>query len=213
MRSKRNYAWLPFAGDSLIGRIRSVACTSFLEKKLAPYMIFLDGDIVFEPEDIERLYRRMFLQQYDLIGGLYVVKSGQSPSSYPIGGKMNWNDIIGNLVVEVEYLSTGFMGISWRLLDKIQKELNLPLLHPDAWCRCYPFFESGRHTDKDIYISEDWDFCEKARQVGVKPYLDLGIRLGHKGDKVYEFKDMVEYRKTKQKDGTQMPPDELLCEK
>ena len=44
-----------FIGDALIGRGRSQAATAFLEKSDAPYMIFLDDDIVFEHQDIEKI--------------------------------------------------------------------------------------------------------------------------------------------------------------
>ena len=38
-----------FTGDALIGRSRSRACTQYLDAHTAPYMLFIDDDMVFEP--------------------------------------------------------------------------------------------------------------------------------------------------------------------
>jgi AmiR/NasT family two-component response regulator len=45
-----------------------------------------------------------------------------------------------------------------------------------------------------IFLSEDYAFCENARKVGVKAYIDTGIQLGHIGEYVYTLKDVVEHQ-------------------
>ena len=47
------------------------------------------------------------------------------------------------------------------------------------WCECWPFFESGRYVPELYYISEDWDFCNKARTSGYKVYLHTGCLVDH----------------------------------
>lgn len=160
-------------GDALIGRARSVSATEFLNDTKEPYLLFLDGDIVFRPEDVGKILGHLE-GGYDLVGGCYAVKDGSQLSSQGKGGKPL--ELDGSLQ-EIDYLATGFMGISRRLLEKMVKELSLPLLHKEEWCECYPFFESGRCGS--IYISEDWDFCDKAKKVGVTPYLDTSVWLTH----------------------------------
>ena len=154
-----------FAGDALLSRGRCQACTKFLDTTKIPYMLFVDDDIVFEPQDIEKIYNHL-KSGYDVVGGLYPVRGASQLSSYGWGGHL---EVDGN-VHEIEYLATGFMGISRRILEKVRSELELPLLNPNDWSTCYPFFEPGRKTDRPegdpIYISEDWDFCEKVRQIG-----------------------------------------------
>jgi choline kinase len=189
--SKYKFVWQLFTGDALISRARSVSLTLFLKDYvgIAPYVVFLDSDIVFQPEHMDRLIGRL-QEGYDLIGGLYVVRDGTQPASYAWGGRVQ----IDQKVHEVEYLSTGFMGISRKLLDKMVKKLKLPMLNEGEFCQCYPFFEATRRfrkKGKPIYISEDWDFCEKARQVGVKAYLDTGIQVGHAGQKIWTTQDLL----------------------
>jgi hypothetical protein len=177
------FLWYPKGGDALIGRSRSISCTEFLERFNSKWMVFVDGDIQFEPSDLYTIYQ-------DLIGGVYVVAGGQFFAHHgrPPIDLDNQIHPIGN-----GYLSTGFTGISKRLLERMVKELELPLCHPTSdLFKCYPFFESGayQYEGQWIYRSEDWDFCDKARKLGVIPHLDTRIRLGHRKYKIYTVDDL-----------------------
>lgn len=203
----RKFMWVPLAGDALVARARSIAASLFLKSEIAPYMIFIDGDIVFEPEDIEKLYQDL-CDGYDLVGGFYVVRDGSQSAHFgwdanlPVNGKVN----------EVEYLSTGFTGISLKMLKQMREELKLPLLNEGEHSECWPFFESGAYVEREehkgktifsrkkIYISEDWDFCEKARKIGVKSYCDTSILLGHIGTKKWTIDDLRTHMMEKERE-------------
>ena len=205
-----NFLWVPGTqgkGDALICRNRSVMATSFLEYVWMENQKFLDSDIVFEPYHLKKLYDDL-KAGYDIIGGMYPTRSGTDNSSYFWGGKAP--DSLG--IHEVQFLSTGFMGISKYALQKIVREYRypdgskMPLLHPNTdGMRSYPFFEAhwGKNEipdadgSTDIWISEDWDFCEKARAVGFTIYGDLDIQLGHQGTRIVTFLDVQEYRRKK----------------
>lgn len=181
-----------FVGDALLCRARSQACTKFLEESQTPYFLFLDDDIAFEPEHIVKIYRHLSSSQYDLIGGIYPVRGASQLSSYGWGGQLTAD----GKIYEIEFLATGFMGISRRLLEKMVKELPLPILNEHDWARCYPFFECGRFENRErggvpIYISEDWNFCLKARKVGVKVYADTSIQIDHLRENLFSVKDVV----------------------
>lgn len=172
-------------GDALIGRSRSRAASKFLWCDDSPYMIFIDTDIVFTPEDIERLYRGM-QAGYEVIAGGYAVGDGtylpiQCEGPVAIDGKIH----------EAKYVSTGFMGISRKALQKVKNDLKLPLLHKDNWAECWPFFESGALAEESIYLSEDWDFCRKCRKVGVKVYFHTGVLVGHDKDRIIPASEAV----------------------
>lgn len=212
------------SGDALIGRGRSIACTNFLEMQIEiPYMLFIDEDIVFTPDDINRIYTRLE-EGYDVVGGIYAVRGASQLSSYGWDGTIE----VDGQVAEIEYLATGFMGISRKILEKMRDELELPLLNQNDWAKCHPFFEGGRcftykaiqekfgkvfkHVPSDktihalckqlgvyvrdrgdnIYISEDWDFCDKVRAVGGKVYVDTMVQVGHLRENVYYPKDVFE---------------------
>ena len=191
-----NFLWIPSPGDALVGRARSMHATHFLETRKAPHLIFLDSDIVFEPEDLKKLNQRQ-KEGYDLIGGAYTVKTAAQLAHYgPV--------LFDGTVQEVRFLSTGFTGISRRLLELMVKKLRLPRLNSKDWTANYPFFESGARTglkdmsSPDIYISEDWDFGMKARRVGVRAYLDTSIKVGHLGQKIWTVQDLFEHEAQEQ---------------
>jgi len=150
-------------------------------------MLFIDDDILFTPEHVQKIYNSL-KAGYDLIGGIYPVRGASQLSSYGWAGNVE----VDNRVQEIEYLATGFMGVSRKLLEKMIKELALPMLNPNDWSRCWPFFECGRLRSEDrkkggdsIYISEDWDFCQKAREIGTRIFADTSIQLGHLREEMF----------------------------
>lgn len=164
------FEWWFQSGDALIGRSRSVAVYKFLRDSDAPYMIFLDDDMVFEPGDIGKILEALRGSK-DVVGGLCLTQGDCRLAQWGWNGKI---PITGG-VEDIEYASTGFMGISRKVLEKVTK--NMPILHKGDWCECYPAFESGAH--KDLYLSEDWDFCNKVRAVGRRVYAHTGVRIKH----------------------------------
>ncbi len=189
-----NYVVSFFAGDALISRGRSQACTKFLEETTAPFMLFIDDDIIFYPQDVAKVYNHLKSEKYDIIGGIYPVRGASQFSSYGWGGVM---DADGS-VKDIEYLATGFMGISRRILLKMKDELPLQICNPNDWARCYPFFGDGYWEGKvrekegeNLFISEDWYFCEQARKVGARIYADTSIQLGHIREIIYFGQDVM----------------------
>ena len=174
------------SGDALIGRSRSRMCTQFLKCNDAPYLIFIDSDILFSPGDIEDIYRALMTGKH-CVAGAYSVGNG-AHLAIRTYDEIPWDGTIQ----EAEYVSTGFMGISRWLLEKIKDELSLPLLHEGSDMECYPFFESGRCEEHpDFYISEDWNFCDKVRKVGRKVYVHTGVQVGHIKNAVITVNDVL----------------------
>lgn len=176
-KSGLHFRWRRLSGDGLIGRGRSVMAYRFgWLWNDTDYMIFLDGDIVFQPDDLVKLVEAM-RAGYHVVGGLYPIGHGKRLAHAGIDGKIN----IDGGIQEVRWLSTGFMGISKEILHYLVDELKLPFLHKNfPEFTCYPFFESGaRDFEGGIYISEDWDFCEKVKSIGEKVYVHTGVKLGH----------------------------------
>lgn len=188
-----NYSLGLFVGDALISRGRSQAASKFLAESKVPYMLFVDDDIIFSPEDVMKIHKHLKSGKYDVIGGIYPVRGASQYSSYGWGGKFYTDGEIHN----IEYLATGFMGITRKILEKVKDDLKLPILNPNDWARCYPFFEDGAWLGDDrekggdpIFISEDWDFCEKVRKVGGQIFADTSIQLGHIRENVFTPEDV-----------------------
>ena len=175
------------SGDALIGRSRSRMCTQFLKHNDSPYMIFIDSDILFSPGDVKDIYDAL-TEGYDVVAGAYSVANGAHLAIRGYGEIQ-----FDGKVHEVEYASTGFMGISRRILTKMKNQLELPLLHPGHDMECYPFFQSGAlsKTHPDFYISEDWFFSDAVREVGKKVYIHTNAQLGHIKNAVITVSDVL----------------------
>lgn len=183
--SDLKFKWYFVSGDALIGRSRSRAVWQYLKRNEAPFMLFLDGDIVFQPEDVEKVLGWLRITD-DVVGGMYPVRSGARLAHYAAGGQLF---IDGSLQI-VQFLSTGFMGIPRKLLLDMIDRQDWSLLHEGEAFECYPFFESGGW--RAIYLSEDWDFCNKVHSIGRRLWLDTSIRLSHLGERIVTTKEALD---------------------
>lgn len=194
------FYWNTMYGDGK-ARARSISASRFLTETDANYLVFIDSDILFTPDNLRRLFEDL-RSGYDLVGGLFAVRGGTQPSSYAYDAVYH----LDGKIHEFEYVSTGFMGISRKLLEKMRDETPLSLLHPND-LKFWPFFEEVQYPEREaegIFLSEDYAFCEKARKVGIKSYIDSSIQLGHLGEYVYTLQDVIksqkELREQKQKE-------------
>jgi hypothetical protein len=58
----------------------------------------------------------------------------------------------------------------------------------------YPFYEAPRGEAPDgqpIGMSEDFDICSKAAQVGIDTYVNPAVRLGHIGQQVFRLEHLI----------------------
>ena len=172
------FEWWFQSGDALIARSRSVAAYKFLLEGETPYMIFLDDDIVFEPKDIGGILES--LEEKDVVCGLCCTQGDCRLAQYGWNGRVP----MSGKVEDIEYISTGFLGISRKILEKIGK--NMPILHKGEWCECKSFFESKAY--KNIFLSEDYDFCHKVRGVGKRVYAHTGVMVKHIKNCIIEIK-------------------------
>lgn len=159
--------------EALIGRSRSVVCTEFLRERESNVFIFVDTDTVFKPEDIDKLLKAV-KQGYDVISGACLMADNRT-----LAVKVDPSKGLGQGIQEAVFIPTGFMAISYKALNQIVERLKLPLLDISKEQKCYPFFESGRNMKRNIYISEDWDFCDKVRAAGMKVYWHSDVLVGH----------------------------------
>lgn len=177
-------------GDALIERSRSILATKFLNDDSEDVLIFIDDDISFNVDDAVRLAADVLDYGMDIVGGCYVTKSEVQPI-------LQHNVFEGEEIIlapdsdpiPVRYVSTGFMAIAKRVLRKMVDESKLPLCMPQSF---YPFFATGCKEIDGVmrFLGEDWAFCERARELGFKVWLDPSIRLGHTGKYTYTVEDI-----------------------
>lgn len=184
--------WQPLWNDALIARSRSLLATDFLETD-ADVMVIVDDDIVWNPVDFWKLVEGA-RESRSIYCGPFVTRSATAH----LASRMLPNtpvEIINTpqrRPMEIEYAATGFVAIH---RDVFERLLEGEFRDADGVHRIhkatkgggrpfYPFFAPFTLLDctgEYHYLSEDWAFCERARQLGFKVWMDQSIILEHMG--------------------------------
>ena len=186
--SKLNISFYPIFFESLVSRARNAAVAHFLEDKENTHILFIDSDIIFEPEDVFKLLK----SGKEVVAGIYPKKYivwdrlNQHPEAervdFPVGGNIKMTE---DNFLEMDYLPTGFLLISRTAINKIIKAY--PELkykndidgYMSAGDNFYDLFKVGIRNG--IYESEDWGFCSLWKSVGGKVLIHPEINVKHLG--------------------------------
>lgn len=192
LRDGFRYGYMPQQGDALMERTRGMSATLFMRKTKGDVWLSLDSDITgFTKEHIDTLVEQAVT--HDIVVGVYICRS--RGDSYPSSTFIDDTSIEFNddpTPVPIKWGATGCMAVHRRVFEAMAE--TMPLLHMKDEARCfYPFFQTMIYDHEDhgkILLSEDFAFCERARQLGFTTYANPAIRLGHIGPYVFRLEDM-----------------------
>lgn len=181
-------------GDALISRSRSRAATFFLEKTKDDLLMFIDDDVVVSPMDVTKLMFEAQDLKLPIVGAAYVTKSKTKPgfAVRPLTLDRLQFGTSGKLY-EMRSISTGCMVIRREVLEKFISSGIAPMCrHGNTFY--YPFFQHEKMKIDGIWedVSEDWYFCEKARELGFTVWCDTTIKTAHIGPYEYTWDDIEE---------------------
>jgi hypothetical protein len=165
--------------ESLIPRGRNALVARAMANPLATHVMFVDSDIMFEPADVLALVQ----EDVEVIGGGYPKKN--LPIDYVINPSVDGFQDEGK--IEVMRLGTGFLLIKRHVFSRIAeasphlKYVDDCGLDPSLNPYLYAYFDCGLVPGHDVYMSEDWMFCNRWRDLGGKVYLSKRFALGHVG--------------------------------
>jgi|WetSurMetagenome_2_1015567.scaffolds.fasta_scaffold127463_2 hypothetical protein len=159
-----------YTGDSLVPRARN-ECSGHFRTTTAEAMLFVDSDIVFDPEHVFALWDTGL----PLVGANYHVSRRSTRTSEERGVVVLRDD--APLIARVDRLPTGFMMIRRTVLDRLAEAA--PTYTNDNGDLRHEFFRS--FTCDKRYLSEDFGFTELAVRAGFVPHLHQGVELGHIG--------------------------------
>lgn len=187
-----HFVWGRERKDALIDRARSMVSSRFLLKTNYDVFLSIDDDIVYDPLDVVKICDAVHKEKLDIVGGAYVAKQegGSHIMAKTFPGQTITFGAEQTKPVEVRMVSTGFMAVSRRVFEKMSE--TMPLCHAGkSDLEFYPFFQPmPKQIDgKWLYLSEDWAFCERARDLGFKVWLDPSIWLAHAGRYLYDLDD------------------------
>jgi hypothetical protein len=174
----------PVIGDSLVARARNRAAAKFLASDCT-HLLFLDTDLIFDAAQIARLISH----GEPVVAGLYPKKQVE----------LGW---VCNLLPGVEmderglkpvrYAGTGCLLIERSVLEAMRErwpELEYDPDDGDEPGVKWDFFSCGVYrcpeTGLRRYLSEDWWFCQRVLDLGLKVWMDTQVILKHVGQAVY----------------------------
>jgi hypothetical protein len=194
-------------GDSLVTRARNEAVAEFLATPGLTHLFWIDADVGFTPEQAFRLLRA----DRDVVAGAYPMKSIYWPDAlpagmtreafhahylrYPVnaarGDQPMPLQVDADHFAEVSEAPTGFMAIRRGVFERMAAELPglkyTPDGPPDSPHRelHYRFFDTMTEPETNRYLSEDYAFCRRWRDLGGRIYIDMTAKLSHQGIYVY----------------------------
>jgi hypothetical protein len=187
--------------DSLITRSRNSLVAKFLDRADATHLMFIDADITFQPAQVFR----MAAFDKDVVAGMYPLKvrdwspesiarvqGGESLETAPLRyvglpcGDAEREEVSG--FVTGEYAGTGFMMIRRSTLLRMMAaypELQFAAAHDRARQNPSPhqfaLFDCMIEPETRHYLSEDYTFCRRWRDIGGQIWLDTQGPLVHTG--------------------------------
>lgn len=133
--------------------------TAQLVKKGCTHILFLDDDMVYERDTLERLLRH----DKDLVGAKYANRRGDGEVVEYLEDKNALN------LFKVKALGGGCVLIKAEVFHKVEQ--------PWFW---YEILPSGA-----VSMSNDWYFCKKATEAGYDIWCDPTLMPGHLGEKTF----------------------------
>lgn len=187
------FARLPLVGDAAIDRARSRGATIFLEQTTADVLLWIDSDISFRAEDAITLCQQAMT--HSVVAGIYVTRSSRNPiltSRLAFDQRVEFGT--DPTPVPILWAAGGFTAVHRRVYEELATDPAMRMLNQnDAVMRQYPFYLPMPHLEDDeypTYLSEDWAFAERARQVGYPSFCNPAIRLKHWGTYGFTLEDI-----------------------
>ncbi|HEX4026721.1 MAG TPA: hypothetical protein VHX18_03815 [Rhizomicrobium sp.] len=191
--------------ESLITRGRNNLVTKFLDLADTTHLFFIDADIAF---DLNQVTRMLAFDQ-DVVAGMYPLKLMEwNPAAI---ARVNAGERLEQAAlryvglpcegkeaqqrqgfVTAEYAGTGFMMIRRNVLEKMMAaypETRYTSSHhtsvPSTSGNQYALFDCMIDRESGAYLSEDYTFCKRWRDIGGQIWLDTESTLTHIG--AYDF--------------------------
>jgi len=172
-----------------VSRARNRLAAAFLASDCT-HLLFLDTDLVFSPDHIARLISH----GEPLVAGLYPKKQAELGWVCNVldaeEGGPGAPDARG--LHAVKYAGTGCLLIAREVFGEMRAAYPELAYQPDdgdGTGEYWDFFSVGvwecPRTGRRRYLSEDWWFCQRARDLGFEVLMDTSVVLKHCGEAVY----------------------------
>lgn len=185
--------------DALVTRARNTLLSSFFFRSDCSHILFVDADISFPANAPETLFHH----DKDIVAGVYPLRDRywdsttqqnilagepqKTASLRYVGETEAMRQSIGTSpLVKTAYAGTGFMMISRQAIKRMVKAYpELMYVKIDAPgqenAKSIALFEGSIDQKTGTYLSEDYTFCQRFRDIGGEVWIDTSIELTHSG--------------------------------
>lgn len=148
---------------AMIDSSRNMIVQSALKDDSYTHLLMIDDDMIFDSDFALKLLEH----NVDIVGGLAFKRR---PEYTPCVFRKNSQDnqyypILPEVFQEVDIVGTGGILIRLDVFRKLK----------------YPWFETY-YDENTVHWSVDFDFCMKAKEAGLKIFVDPEAEMGHIGD-------------------------------
>lgn len=167
-----------------ISAARNEVCNNFLELSDAPWLLFLDTDMTFEPDLVERLLEFADEDKAPIVGGLCFslgITGELEPTLYDLTGTEERPEFIRYHRFPLDAMFQVFgTGAACLLIHRSALEKVRDYANPRGtrgFSEAFPWFQ-----ETDFYgrrMSEDITFCVRAGTVGLPVWVNTAVKLGH----------------------------------
>lgn len=192
-------------GEALITRGRSRLAAQFLAHPHATHILYIDADIGFRPENVFRLLDAQKeviaavcpLKQIDWEKVRKAAKADvKDLQAASIGYVVRFLPTPDNSVevndgyAQVAYGGTGFLMISRGAMQRLfdahpELRANMRDMADRQAAETVMVFETMIEPETGAYLSEDYAFCRRWRDLGGEIWADVSARLTHVGHAAY----------------------------
>lgn len=172
------------ASANLAGPRNSVV-KQFLAFGEADWLWFVDSDMTFEPDTLERLLQYADPDKAPIVGGLcFAFDEGRVvPTLYDLVGDedsvqvVRYNEWPPDAMMQVAATGTGCMLIHKSVLEAVRDFVPPAKPNQVGFNMAYPWFQETDHDGKPV--GEDITFCWRAGICGKSVYVNTAVHIGH----------------------------------
>jgi hypothetical protein len=164
---------------------RNTVVKQFLAFGEADWLWFVDSDMVFEPDTLERLLQYADPDKAPIVGGLcFGFDEGRVvPTLYDLVGEddgigvVRYNMWPPDAMFQVAATGTGCILIHKSVLEKVRDFMPESRPGQVGFNQAYPWFQEMEHEGQPV--GEDITFCWRAGIAGVPVYVNTAVHIGH----------------------------------